>query len=114
MDLRRTACCALTQLCHINDTTPLKKIKELIQEKRDQATDPSHDPCDYGKGETMLFAITTPWEKKLATKLKKVGFVETLKFDRRMCSIEHDMLHKEHYYGEKTLRGQLTMWTIKL
>jgi hypothetical protein len=111
MEIIKTNCCALSQLCKIDNRTRLGTIKQIIEEKRKEALNEDADAFNYGKSETTLFAVTTPLETSLAKRLQKVGFIKVQTFKRRLCTLKYE--RQLSIDGDIT-GEELTMWIINL
>lgn len=83
MKKTNTDCCALCQLSGLDNNTTSTELDEMLWELSNDAEVKYYPGDKSGKGQTSVFVITTPNEKKLRKLLKNTGFKKIHVFDRR-------------------------------
>ena len=84
MDKVTTGCCALCQIQHVGNRTPVSDLKRAIARLKKEKLRNTEVGVSRGNGQTAVFIIACPDEDILKKNLLSLGFELKHKFERRV------------------------------
>lgn len=78
-----TDCCAICQLSRVNNDTPIREIKKVLNVLKAEKEANTEVGITTGNGQSAVFTVISPGEDVLERNLQELGFVNAHNFERR-------------------------------